>query len=228
MGRFSQYFTRQLTPLQIASATALLAVMAGLVYAGYLIMAARILEAHISAAMPTICSEVRQQRAAILNAIELYKTQFGTFPPDHLVSRQPVIVDPVTNTLLYELTGVLLDERTRKFQVAGLEPADESYVTNFFQCGWFHNCSSASQGLKQLLPKEETAWRQLHDDPDVFVLAYTPKSEAISAEVFWNLDFTSWRYVATAPTNNPGKFDLWMEIRGKKRSQIIGNWKRVE
>jgi hypothetical protein len=33
-----------------------------------------------------------------------------------------------------------------------------------------------------------------------------------------------WRYNSTNPTNNPGKFDLWLEIRVGEEYEIIGNW----
>jgi hypothetical protein len=42
------------------------------------------------------------------------------------------------------------------------------------------------------------------------------------------MDFSSWRYVCSATTNNPGKFDLWMELKTKDRTITIGNWKTVQ
>ncbi|HAB15086.1 MAG TPA: type II secretion system protein [Verrucomicrobiota bacterium] len=39
-----------------------------------------------------------------------------------------------------------------------------------------------------------------------------------------NPGLNPWRYVSTNPTNNPGRFDLWAEIRERNRTNIVGNW----
>ena len=51
----------------------------------------------------------RTQRDLIVDAIEAYHTHFGFYPPDHVVSRNPLRVDPITNTLVYELGGTTVD-----------------------------------------------------------------------------------------------------------------------
>lgn len=45
-----------------------------------------------------------------------------------------------------------------------------------------------------------------------------------AAPVPSNPGLNPWRYVSTNPTNNPGRFDLWAEIRDKNRTNIVGNW----
>ena len=35
-----------------------------------------------------------------------------------------------------------------------------------------------------------------------------------------------WRYDSQNPTNNPGKYDLWVEWRQKDKVEVIGNFKR--
>ncbi|MFZ9853960.1 MAG: type II secretion system protein [Limisphaerales bacterium] len=45
-----------------------------------------------------------------------------------------------------------------------------------------------------------------------------------AAPVPSNPGLNPWRYVSTNPTNNPGRFDLWAEIREKNRTNIVGNW----
>ncbi len=39
-----------------------------------------------------------------------------------------------------------------------------------------------------------------------------------------NPGLNPWRYVSTNPTNNPGRFDLWAEIREGDSTNIVGNW----
>jgi hypothetical protein len=50
----------------------------------------------------------------------------------------------------------------------------------------------------------------------------------IPVELVWELDLGSWRYVSSTPTNNPGKFDLWIQVTHKDRTITIGNWKAVD
>lgn len=228
--RFEQYFSRRLTFGETALVLFLLGIAAGLVYMAYDFITAQIHEARIRAAVPAVRAAVRQQRESIVKAIEAYKAQFGVYPPDHLLRRQPILVDPVTNTLLYELTGVLYDPRAKMFQVAGLEPAEEAYVTNFFQCQRFKNCAEDAEHLKHFLPRDEAAPRQLHDDPDVFVLGFNTASAAIPPDLFWDIEANvgSWRYVCSSATNNAGKFDLWIELKRGGRAVTIGNWKEVQ
>ena len=223
-----QYLNRRLTLGQGAAVLLVIGLLAAAGYAGYQFVAARILESRVKSAIPIICDDVRQQRSAIVKAIEAYKSYFGFYPPDHVTSRDPLRIDPVTNTLVYELSGVLLDPRNARVQVAGLEPADLAFVTNFLHCAPFRNISNNPNGLKSFLAREFIQSRQFHDDPDVFVLAFYVTSGAVPTELVWELDLGSWRYVSTSPTNNPGKFDLWMDIHYHDRTVTIGNWKAVE
>jgi len=39
-----------------------------------------------------------------------------------------------------------------------------------------------------------------------------------------NPGLNPWRYVSTSPTNTPGRFDLWAELRDRDKTNIIGNW----
>src|ERR1043166_7111253 len=53
-------------------------------------------------------SRIRAELQALEVAIEAYHAKFNHYPPDNVVSRSPVIiVNPVTNSLYYELTGVI-------------------------------------------------------------------------------------------------------------------------
>ncbi len=206
----------------------LAAALGGVGYGVYVFVAAQVLEAQVDAAIPRVCAEIRKQRRTLVDAIEAYKRHFGAYPPDHVVSRQPLIVDPVTNTLLYELAGVVCNPTNSMLQLPGLEAAAQSYVKAFLQCGEFTNCAESADKVKRFLPQDSLPACQLHDDPDVYALAFAMSAEGLKPEVFWDFAFSPWRYVSSAPTNNPGKFDLWIELRTSKRRLVIGNWKAAE
>jgi hypothetical protein len=222
------YLNRRLTPRETAAVVVIVAVLGGLGYATYKFIAAQVFEAQVRAAVPRLCAGIRQQRAAIASAIEAYKASFGVYPPDHLVSRQPLVVDPVTNTLLYELVGAAYNSTNKMLSVGGLEPAEAAYVKGFFHIEGFKNSAERADQVKRFLPAENLPVRQLHDDPDVFVLSAAVPYEDLDPDIYYSIDRGSWHYVSSAPTNNPGRFDLWIEVKAGDHRIRIGNWKSVE
>ena len=70
--------------------------------------------------------------------------------------------------------------------------------------------------------------REFFETLDVFVLSWNPSLEGVDQEILWKFRGSSWRYVCTSPTHNPGKFDLWIEISADQQTLTIGNWKGVE
>ncbi len=223
-----QSLNRRLSPREVVLVICALAVLAGLGYASYRYIAAKVLEARVNAACPTLCAAVRDQRTELVKAIEAYKTKFGVYPPDHALSLKPLVVDPVTNTLLYELVGVIYDPASKTYSVGGLEPATADYVKDYFQIKGFRNCAETTNGIERFLTLDPLPSRQVHDDPDVFALGFQPSFDVLPPEVFWEFDVSPWRYVSSAPTNNPGKFDLWTELGTRDRKVVIGNWRTVE
>ncbi len=223
-----QILNRRLTWRESALVVVVLAALAALGYGGYKFTLARVLDARVNAAIPKVAVQIRRQRDQLVNAIEAYKAHFGFYPPDHVLSRQPLVIDPVTNTLLYELAGVVYNPTNKTFQAGGLEPAEAAFVRRFFQCDGFRNCAETPGKVTRFLKFDPLPALQLHDDPDVFALGFQAPYEGLSPEVFWEFNVTPWRYVSTAPTNNPGKFDLWIEVNARGRTLTIGNWRAVK
>jgi hypothetical protein len=228
MLNMKQHLNRRLTARQTAVAILIIGVLGGLGYVAYEFITAKVLEAKVKAALPKVCAEVREERGKLVAAIEAYKARFGVYPPDHVLSRQPLVVDPVTNTLLYELVGTIYNPTNKMFQVGGMEAAEEKYVKDFFQIEGFRNCGKTPDSITNFLRIEPVPARQLHDDPDVFAVGFQVPYEGIAPDVVWEFDASPWRYVSSSPTNNPGKFDLWIELKTKYQRVVIGNWKAVE
>jgi hypothetical protein len=228
MPSLKQYFNRRLSARETIAVVAILALLAGLGYVAYQFITAKLLEARVNEAVPKVRADIRDQRGKLVNAIEAYKRQFGVYPPDHVLSRQPLVVDAVTNSLFYELVGTIYNPTNKMFQVGGLEPAEARYVKEFFQCDGFRNCAETADKIKRFLTIDPLPARQLHDDPDVFAVGFQVPYEGLAPEVVWEFEVSPWRYVSSSPTNNPGKFDLWIELKTKSRTVVIGNWKPVE
>lgn len=147
-----QYLNRRLTPWESAAVVVIVAALGGLGYATYLFIVARVFEAHVRAVVPRLAAGIRQQRAVIASAIEAYRASFGVYPPDHVVSRQPLVVDPVTNTLLYELVGTAYNSTNKMLSVGRLEPAEAAYVKGFFHIEGLRNCGERADEVRHFLP----------------------------------------------------------------------------
>lgn len=228
MFSLKKYFMRPLTGRETAAVVMIVVLMAGLGYFGYLFVTAKMLEARVNAALPKICNNIREQRRGLLSSIEAYKRHFGVYPPDNVISRHPLTVDAIDNPLLYELAGVTYNQTNQMFQLGNLEAADAKFVKEFFHFDGFKNCAGQADMLKRFLVADPLPARQLHDDPDVFAVASTGSFDGVGAEVAWEIDVSSWRYVSSSATNNPGKFDLWIEVETKGKKIVVGNWQAAE
>lgn len=228
MTSFKKHFNRRLTVRETALIVVCLLALIGIGYMAFNFINVKILEARVNAATPKVCAEIRAQRKMLEDAIEAYKAYFGVYPPDHVVSKQPMAVDAVNNPLLYELAGVTYDPTNKVFMLPHLEAADEKFVKEFFQCDGFKNAGPSAEQVKHFLTTEPLPAHQLHDDPDVFAAGFSLSYEEFPPEVSSEFEIGSWCYVSSSPTNNPGKYDLWIELKNKRWSAIIGNWKGVE
>ena len=115
----------------LSSALFVLLVLASLGWAGntfYGFIAKKLLDAKVRAATPKVIAAVGAERDVLVNAIEKYKAHYGFYPPDHLVSSRPVVVDAVTNQLLYELIGTVYIASNRTFAAHMFQPVEVKLI----------------------------------------------------------------------------------------------------
>lgn len=199
-----------------------------LTYTAYRFVTGKMFEARVRAAFPHVCEEARGQREQIIAAIEAYRHSLGFYPPDHVFSRRPLVISAATNQLLYELVGTIYDPTNETFTAKGFERVERRLIKEFFNIDGFKNSATRPEELKRFLSLEPASSREIHDDPDINALAFSPSFEGIKPEVTWEFDASFWNYVSTAPTNNPGRFDLWIEIRALDKKIVIGNWNTAQ
>jgi len=170
--------------------------------------------------------EVRGQLEVLLAAIENYKEALGAYPPDHVVSRSPLVVDPVTNQLMYELFGTLYNPKDASFLPRQFPVIAGPLVKRMFNVDRFKNSAELPESVRQFLDKSKVASQVLiNKRPDVVgLLGYWPNWEGVDADAFQFSDLPSWRYNSSRPTHNPGKFDLWIELKTARANVTIGNW----
>lgn len=224
MAPIRQYLQRRMSVRDAVLVVIGAAVLGGFGYAGFEFVTERLLKARVTAALPRVTGEVCRQRDELVRAIEAYKAHFGFYPPDHVFGRSPRMVEPVTNSLYYELFGTVYNPTNETYQVGHGERANAPFVREFLKCQGFTNCAENPDGIRCFLPAERRSSRQLHEDPDVFVIGVEIPFEGVTPDVQFEFDFSSWRYVASSATHNPGRFDLWAEISAQGQTVIVGNW----
>jgi prepilin-type N-terminal cleavage/methylation domain-containing protein len=184
-------------------------------------------------------SNVRAELHQLIAAIEAYHARFNQYPPDNVVSRAPLIVNPVTNSLYYELTGVIVEDDPRKaggtFRSPNRSQRFASALTQrYFGVDGIQNADPDPKQVKNFLPQLKTAQsRAINSLP-----GDQPQTElqVLVVPVPWPLTradqptrirgLNPWRYVSTQPTNNPATYDLWAEYLDGKDLKIIGNWSK--
>src|SRR5438552_5462431 len=179
---------------------------------------------------------IQAERDQVITAIEAYKAHFGHYPPDNFVPSLK-IVNPVTNQLFYELTGVIVDESKGMFHARDREQRISSGTEmTYFNRAAFVNAGTNPKELKAFINAKASQRRAISS------ASPGPEIEVLAVTVDWPNDPTfapfkssadpqirrvnPWRYVKTNPTNNPDSFDLWAEFVEGGKIKVISNWSK--
>jgi len=183
-------------------------------------------------------NRIRAELEQIVTAIEAYKAQFGEYPPDNVMLSTKT-VNPVTNQLFYELTGVIVDDRSGVFRARDRQQGIRSSPTvqTFFNRDGFVNSGTNPKEIKSFLPSLKASQRRA-----ITSQSPGPEIEVLAVSVDWPNDsrfpppinstdpqirrVNPWRYTKTNPTNNSDGFDLWAEYVEGGKIKIIGNWSK--
>ncbi len=181
---------------------------------------------------------IQAEMNQVITAIEAYKAHFGQYPPDNFMPSSN-IVNPVTNQLFYELTGVIVEERSGGvFRARDRQQGISSgTVRTYFNRDGFVNAGTNPKELKSFISLKASQRRAISSaspGPEIEVLAVTvdwPPNDPTFAPFKSATDpqirrVNPWRYVKTNPTNNPDGFDLWAEFVEGGKIKIIGNWSK--
>jgi prepilin-type N-terminal cleavage/methylation domain-containing protein len=176
-------------------------------------------------------SRIRAQLNQIATAIESFQADFGHYPSDNLVPGT-AIVNSVTNSLLYELSGVVIDNVAVPPQFVtrdGLTRMSSTVVNKFFHTDGFENAKAdpkeLSRAYLQLQPKQHAVISAPPDQVEVLVVPVAwPVSRADQPTTVKGLN--PWHYVSTRPTNNAASFDLWAEWVEGNKVKVLSNWSK--
>jgi prepilin-type N-terminal cleavage/methylation domain-containing protein len=179
------------------------------------------------------------EMSQIETAIERYHSAYGFYPPDSTATISNVVI----SQLYYELMGmtnIAAPGANPIYQVLGdpsqqLTGGNGGNVSLIFGVAGFMNCSksgadesavNAQDFLPGLKPTQIAENITNTSAPGVpFTLLVTadggpdPTYKPLGV-----LDVNPWRYNSSSPTNNPGSYDLWVQLQIGGRKYLICNW----
>jgi prepilin-type N-terminal cleavage/methylation domain-containing protein len=181
----------------------------------------------------------RAEMAQLETAIDRYKAAYGFYPPDN--HRNPA--QPLVNQLYYELTGTTYtNENSPVYQslndasVPQLTGGTGGDVENAFGVGGFMNCSKPGGGestgvARNFLPdlKPKQVWNKFTNNsvPVTLIISSVGGPDATYRPLDpLQQDLNPWRYNSSNPTNNPGSYDLWIQLGFGGKINLVCNWSK--
>jgi len=173
------------------------------------------------------------EMAKLETAIDRYKAAYGFYPPSPTNSPTAGIPSSYVNQLYYELVGTTNNNGVYQ-NLDGSAPINASDVPIAFSgVGGFVNCSKSASS------EDASATRNFLPDlkPNQVWINYTNNNVAVTLlrgsvggphaqyQPLGPPDLNPWRYNSSNPTNNPGSYELWIQlVFAPGQTNLICNW----
>jgi prepilin-type N-terminal cleavage/methylation domain-containing protein len=167
--------------------------------------------------------------------IQDYFTKYNSYPLDNPDRLQPN--HNAIHPLYYEMMGTTFNVGMTRYETL-TENITEADVQTYFKQNGLRNVTQSTDAnnpqapkAKQFLPSLTTdMYRSLDTGvtgPDVKLLRFQVKDvEANMLKDRNDSYFNPWRYISTSPTNNQGRFDLWVEFEVGGSRFRASNWEK--
>jgi prepilin-type N-terminal cleavage/methylation domain-containing protein len=173
------------------------------------------------------------EMAKLETAIDRYKAAYGFYPPSPPI---PTLINPSTyvNQLYYELVGTVYNSTNTTYTTLdGSTQISAGNVPTAFGVGGFMNCSKPGGGeessaAKNFLPdlRPNQIWPGYTNSMvSVYLLRTAVGGPDTTYQPMGQQDLNPWRYVYPG-TNNPGSYDLWIQLSISGKTNLICNWSK--
>jgi prepilin-type N-terminal cleavage/methylation domain-containing protein len=162
-------------------------------------------------------------------AIQSYHATYGIYPPDN-----PGY--PLINQLYYELLGTRLTNGTLYVVSDGSAqiqtndvPLAFTGVAGFINCtkpGAGEDAPAAKNFLSNLKPNQFTTQYTNNNVQIALLLASVGGPDLSYQAPGLPAGINPWRYNSSSPTNNPGGYDLWVQLKISGKTNLICNWSK--
>jgi prepilin-type N-terminal cleavage/methylation domain-containing protein len=194
------------------------------------VIAALILPVGSAVRRQAFIHNAQAQMSQLQTALEQYKSAYGFYPPDN-TNTVHNLQSALTNQLYYELAGTFITngnfqtlDGSARISVAGVGPLFG--VNGFINCrkpGADESAVPAQNFLPDLNTNQFQAVTMGATPVNLLVTpsggpdtSYNPLGAA-------NAGVNPWRYTYPG-TNNPGSYDLWIQLDIAGKTNLICNW----
>ena len=171
-------------------------------------------------------TRTKAEMGQLAGAIDSYKDAWGFYPPDNPGSSPLGMV----NQLFYELVGTtntasgtfqtLDGTSTVTSSASGIAPFGPG-VSGFVNCSK-QGADEQAKGGRNFLREYRPAQIAAYNSANLLVASvggpdqtYAPLAGSTA---------NPWRYISTSPPNNPGSYDLWVQLTISGKKYLISNW----
>jgi len=176
----------------------------------------------------------RAEMEKIETAIERFKAVYGVYPQSPTIP--PALNNPTTlvNGLYYELVGTVLTNGNYVTLDGSAQIPASDVNTAFPGVGGFINCTKPGAGedaasarsfISDLSAKKQIFAISNNTVPVAILIASVGGPDQIYTPL-GAPDANPWRYNSSNPTNNPGSYDLWIQLRIGGKTNLICNWSK--
>ena len=197
------------------------------------VLAAMLFPAFAAVKKQMTIKKAKAELKAVALLIDTYKSKKGYYPPDHVLAAPPGGVDPIVNSLYFELSGVTNTP-------LGFQTFDQAAIITAAACqttfgqGGILNCSKVSgedggqradKFITQLKPNQYATLPTPAYPLGIRILTCSVDWPVNNGEVITGLPRANpWRYVSSNPTNNHDSYDLWVDIVIGDKTNRVNNW----
>ncbi len=167
------------------------------------------------------------EMAQLETAIDRYKSAYGFYPPDSPSH------GPLSSQLYYELLGTTNNGAAYVTLDGSAVPIPVGSVSNAFGVSGFMNCSKtnadeSSPQARNFLPdlKPNRIGAVTNTTVLVTILITSVGGPDATYKPLSVIDLNPWRYNSSSPTNNPGSYDLWVQLSMGGKTNLICNWSK--
>lgn len=170
------------------------------------------------------------EMAQLETAIESYKAAYGFYPPSNTNN-------VAINQLYYELTGTTNLDSVQEIYTTLDGGSTITNVNSFFNVTGFINSNKPGAGedapkarnfLPDLKPNQIGVYSNNFGDYANLIVSSIDWPTPATAQIIGAQSHNNpWRYNSSSPTNNPGAYDLWLQILIKPgQTNLICNWSK--
>jgi len=195
------------------------------------VLAAFVITVGSGVAKTKYISVAKSEMAAIETALESYKAVYGVYPPSNPNSPSNPN-DVLVNPLYFELVGVSCTNPAAvnpAYQsLDGAEPVTANQLLAQFGVNGLVNCTrgSGEDAVPAKTYLHDLKANQVGTNNNVAILITSVGGPDQNYQPLNAPSFNPWRYNSVNPTNNPGSYDLYVQLQINGKKYLVCNWSK--